>query len=103
MEDKMDYKDTPSAKLLNGSYNQTYIISARGTDDDRIEANDVLFKCGNWCYKGAVQFNGLKFKLDEIPVIIPTLQRQQGSLRYYCTAKRFVLRFSFDSQSLIFP
>jgi hypothetical protein len=86
---RMDYKgEAPSAKsLLSGSYNQTYVISQRNSTESRIEGNDVLFKCGNWCYKGVVQFAGLKFNLDELPVLIPTLQKQQGSLRYYCTAK----------------
>jgi hypothetical protein len=88
MEEKGDFKDYPSAKLLGGSYNQTYIITRRAEDNNKIEANDVLFKCGNWCYKGVVQFNGIKFNLDEIPIIIPVLQKQQGALRYYCTAKR---------------
>eukprot|EP01040_Poterioochromonas_malhamensis_P012900 gene12900-14135_t len=84
----MDHKDgPPSEKLLTGNYNQTYIIQCRSPKETKIEGNEVLFKCGNWCYKGLVQFNDLGFNLEEVPVIIPTLQRQQGSLRYFSTAK----------------
>ena len=89
--DSKEY-DPPSAKELDGGYNQTYIILSRHySNNDTVpeEGNEVLFRCGNWCYKGLVQFNGLKFNTEEIPVLIPTLQRQQGSLRYFSTAKRF--------------
>ena len=34
----------------------------------------------------ALQFNDLKLEVSDIPVIIPCLQRQQSSLRYYCKA-----------------
>lgn len=89
----MDIKDSepPSAKTLGDGYNQTYIIlSKEPTQPTPSEdGNEVLFRCGNWCYKGLVQFNDMKFNTEEIPVLIPTLQRQQGSLRYYCTAKRY--------------
>lgn len=89
----MDAKDQepPSAKALDDGYNQTYIILSKDHAHPSAtpeEGNDVMFRCGNWCYKGLVQFNGLKFNTEEIPVLIPTLQRQQGSLRYYCTSKR---------------
>lgn len=70
-------------------YNQTYIVFSQDKDDERrTEGNEVLFRCGNWCYRGLVQFNGLKLCTEEIPVIVPALQKQQGSLRYYCTSKR---------------
>lgn len=104
------YSDPPSAKVLDEGYNQTYIIleqssNSRGEIDkdgdsknerrddqnnnaERENHHEVLFRCGNWCYKGLVQFNDLKINLEDVPIVIPTLQRQQGSLRYFCTAKR---------------
>jgi hypothetical protein len=53
-----------------------------------LEADEVFFRCGNWCYKGLIQFGSLKVGVEDLPVLIPTLQRQQGSLRYYCTSKK---------------
>jgi hypothetical protein len=76
---------------------QTYLIAAKepkdsgyksyGGDDGDTERN-VFFRCGNWCYKGLIQFNGLNIGLDDLSVLIPALQKQQGSLRYTCNAKR---------------
>lgn len=84
----MDDKDeAPSAKALDDGYNQTYLVMSdaecKGSD-----GHEVFFRCGNWCYKGLIQFNDLKIGTAELPVLIPTLQRQQGSLRYFCNAKR---------------
>merc|ERR1711991_978102 len=88
--------DAPSAKsvAINGGYEQTYVIlknddgsgnasQAKGSEE---ATNEVLFRCGNWCYRGKVQFNGLRMETQDIPVIIPTLQKQQGTLRYYCNS-----------------
>ena len=41
---------------------------------------------GNWAYRGKIQFDGLKISTQDLPVIIPILQKQQGSLRYFCNA-----------------
>ena len=97
--------EKPSAKqaLLSGGYNQIYAILKSDnliSDSKSAESiNEVFFRCGNWCYKGNVQFNGLNIGLSDLPVIIPTLQRQQGSLRYYCNSTRLfffiILFFSF--------
>jgi hypothetical protein len=89
MEAKHSVNSSVEKSLLIG-YNQTYIILNRQASSSEIEAssNEVLFRCGNWCYRGLVQFNELKLVLKEIPIIIPALQKQQGALRYYCTSKR---------------
>eukprot|EP01039_Chlorochromonas_danica_P010755 gene10755-11954_t len=82
------YEDEPpSAKVLEEGYNQTYIILTRDEKAASEVGHEVLFRCGNWCYKGLVQFNDLNINLEEVPLVIPTLQKQQGSLRYFCTAK----------------
>ena len=87
-----DPKSTPSAKeALGEGYNQTYIIMNDDKDSESKASNGnhlVFFRCGNWCYKGPIQFNGLKLDTTSLPVLIPMLQRQQNSLKYYCTAKR---------------
>ena len=91
----MDEKEEPpSAKAIDEGYNQTYLIMA----NEKLEAesktaednHDVFFRCGNWCYKGQIQFGGVALNTEELPVLIPLLQRQQGSLRYYCNSKRWV-------------
>lgn len=83
--------DTPSAKSLStaGGYSQIYVIHAADTDAkeaDPADTREVLFRCGNWAYRGKIQFNGLKICTPELPVLIPILQKQQGSLRYFCNA-----------------
>lgn len=94
MNDDADVKgDTnsipkPSAKSLNDGYNQTYVI-LKNPHDSGIKSdhdNDVFFRCGNWCYKGQIQFSGLKIGVADLSILIPTLQKQQGSLRYFCNS-----------------
>ena len=75
----------------DASYAQTYVVlkdetASRGAEAKKSDGQEVLFACGNWCYRGQIQFNNLKMNLSELPIIIPTLQRQQASLRYFCSA-----------------
>jgi hypothetical protein len=107
-EDEADAKGVsppaPSAKSLDEGYNQTYIIMKNGSNVEEKSAgddNEVFFRCGNWCYKGVIQFNGLKIGTADLPILIPTLQRQQGSLRYYCNSNRY-LQHSFIVYSFNF-
>ena len=99
-EDPVDHKQTraaPSASeasSLRHGYNQTYIIlrNSRNRKDSKdteeiSTPNEVFFRCGNWCYKGPVDFMGLDLGLHGLPALIPCLQRQQSNLRYFCTAK----------------
>ena len=78
----------PSAKTLDDGYNQTYVILKNKSEEEKKsdEDHDVFFRCGNWCYMGQIQFNGLKIGTSDLCHLIPTLQRQQGSLRYYCNS-----------------
>ena len=77
-----------SAKALDDGYNQTYVIMSNKHTEDKSadQDNDVFFRCGNWCYMGSIQFNGLKIGTADLSSLIPTLQKQQGSLRYYCNS-----------------
>ena len=71
------------------SYAQMYVIMKEKADDvdsKRTEGNEVLFRCGNWCYRGQIQFHKITLRVKELPIIIPTLQRQQSCLRYFCNA-----------------
>lgn len=102
--DSRDHKQAspPSASeasddSLRHGYNQTYIIlkndyNTRESKEDQDSGgsggpHEVFFRCGNWCYKGAVDFMGLDLGLHGLPALIPCLQRQQSSLKYFCTAK----------------
>jgi len=82
----------PLSELMQEKhYKQTYIILAPKKDAGcstrpELEGNEVLFCCGNWAYRGHVQFNGLKLNLKELPILIASLQKQQGTLRYYCNS-----------------
>ena len=87
----------------NGNYYSpggTPLKASEGKHDDeiqnytRMENNsslptdrEVFFRCGNWCYKGLIQFNDLQVSTADLPLLIPVLQRQQASLRYYCNSK----------------
>lgn len=86
--------DPPSAaKAVIEGYNQTYLIM-KNNEDNESKANassdghEVFFRCGNWCYSGRIQFGSLTLSTAQLPVIIPTLQKQQGSLRYYCNSTK---------------
>jgi hypothetical protein len=88
---KLGSPPTSSVASLKEGYNQTYIISKLNDQDAKGSGGNVMevfFRCGNWCYKGPVDFMGLNIGLHELPVVIPALQRQQSSLKYFCTAKR---------------
>ena len=94
MNDDADVKGGPdsipksSSKALDDGYNQTYVImknqhvDAKKSDED----HSVFFRCGNWCYMGQIQFSGLSIGTSDLSLLIPTLQKQQGSLRYFCNS-----------------
>lgn len=67
---------------LRHGYNQTYIMRSSKTN-----LHDVLFRCGNWCYSGKVDLGSASVELADLPVVIPALQKQQGSLQYLCEWK----------------
>lgn len=88
-----DSKEIPTVNEISmrDGYNQTYVIfpsDSSGDDKDAFELNEVFFRCGNWCYKGPIDFSGVTVGIADLPILIPTLQRQQSSLRYYCTTTR---------------
>lgn len=107
-----DEDDYPSAKALSPEmgYTQVYAVKDHNMDDKDCDGNsyEVLFRCGNWCYKGQIQFNDIEVTTSEIPVIIPVLQKQQGSLRYFCHAEKipyhseFYMPFEWLSESVEF-
>lgn len=76
---------------LRGRYNQTYVICKRESeeskeDDEADLERRVLFKCGTWCYTGNMTMDKISIGLDDLPRAIPTLQKQQNRLHYYCNA-----------------
>lgn len=58
--------------MTGGGYNQAYLIM-KAKDDASLR--EVFFKCGNWCYKGDIEFFNLNIGVAELPTLIPTLQR----------------------------
>ncbi|OQS05805.1 hypothetical protein THRCLA_02118 [Thraustotheca clavata] len=77
--------DAPSPDIvaLRDGYNQTYIIQSSKTN-----LHEVLFRCGNWCYTGKVDLGDSEVALADLPVVIPALQKQQGSLQFLCEWKQ---------------
>jgi hypothetical protein len=43
-----------------------------------------MFRCGNWCYTGNIQFGNQDINANKLTLLITTLQKQQNNLRYYC-------------------
>lgn len=85
-----------TSSVLNEGYNQTYLIYPSTSPDEEkghgggvSNERDVFFRCGNWCYRGPIDFNGATVGTADLPVLIPTLQRQQSCLRYFCNASRY--------------
>ena len=98
MSESKEAASAPSAtsNILKEGYNQTYIIFPQSDADEKHSSNsnathDVFFRCGNWCYRGPIDFHGVSVSTAELPVLIPTLQRQQSCLRYFCNATRYVM------------
>ncbi len=91
--------DTPSAKMLStaGGYSQVYMIHERDlSSKSDMDAYEVLFRCGNWAYRGHIQLNGgINLTTTDLPLLIPVLQKQQGSLRYYCNASAVPLECDY--------
>ncbi len=88
-------KEVPSIKTISvrEGYNQTYIIYPKNEktgdkDEGSDEYHEVFFRCGNWCYKGPIDFGDVKIETSEIQVLIPTLQKQQNSLKFFCGSSR---------------
>lgn len=69
--------------MTGGGYNQTYLIMR---DVKPGGVREVFFRCGQWCYKGDIEFFDVAINTAELPTIIPTLQRQQGKMKYFCPA-----------------
>lgn len=80
----VDQAGVPSSDVvaLRHGYNQTYIVRSSSSN-----LHDVLFRCGNWCYTGKVDLGSPSLELADLPVVIPALQKQQGSLQYLCEWK----------------
>ncbi|KAJ1447725.1 hypothetical protein M885DRAFT_541742 [Pelagophyceae sp. CCMP2097] len=103
--------ETPSAAILEGAYNQTYLIrtsddvrehggngkEAESDDEAEYQERRVLFRCGNWCYTGHVTLESAKISLPELPRVIPALQRQQNRLHFYCNASTVPHESSFKA------
>ena len=103
----------PSRSILAGTYNQTYLIrtpdagneerEAKGLSDDSDDGDDsdsyverrVLFRCGNWCYTGNITLEKSRVLLSDLTRVIPTLQRQQNRLHFYCNASSIPGESSF--------
>ena len=70
-------------------YEQLYVVLKSAPIDPetkRFEGHEVLFQCGKWCYSGTCDFGQLRPTPEHLPLLIPSLQRQQSSLRYFCNS-----------------
>ena len=78
----------PTVRALStaGGYSQVYLVHTPSNSDskDESDSHEVLFRCGNWMYIGRIQFGALRLTTSDLPILVPALQKQQGSLRYYC-------------------
>jgi len=75
--------------LQGEGYSQVYCVMKpdnAGTGNTRRRA---LFRFGNWCYGGEVDFGVQHLNLGDVPDVLPTLQKQQGNLAYLCEIAKF--------------
>ena len=79
-EDEM-YADDKNGPVFREGYHQTYIVR-KPRQGVRTTRRSVFVRCGNWCYDGEVDLGQLSLALSDVPMAIPILQAQQGSLRY---------------------
>ena len=79
-------------KLLKG-YKQVYIVKQSSSVRRRSHVHEVFYQCGNCCYEGMIQFDFLendKMTLQDIPNLIPMIQKQHDDLSFVCEASRYV-------------
>eukprot|EP00949_MAST-11_sp_MAST-11-sp1_P001538 g1538.t1 len=84
VEDLLDQADASGPGPHDGpvfkeGYHQTYIVRK---PSGRTTKRSVFVRCGNWCYNGEVDLGQISLALADVPMAIPILQAQQGSLRY---------------------
>eukprot|EP01138_Halocafeteria_seosinensis_P010883 gb/GECG01011116.1/.p1 GENE.gb/GECG01011116.1/~~gb/GECG01011116.1/.p1 ORF type:complete len:645 (+),score=93.83 gb/GECG01011116.1/:1-1935(+) len=81
---------------VEGSYTQIYVINRPKNIFQGSTKRDALFRFGNWCYAGKVDFGVGQLHLGDVPDVLPALQRQQGNLAYFCDAGSFPDNNSFS-------
>jgi len=84
--------DIPSS-LVKAGYQQIYIVKQKNvTSSTTPGLHETFSQCGRWCYDGFLPFDVLsrRMTLQDIPRIIPALQRQQDDLAFLCEATRYV-------------
>lgn len=74
---------------VEGSYTQIYVIDRPKHIFQGSTKRDALFRFGNWCYAGKVDFGVEQLHLGDVPDVLPALQKQQGNLAYFCDADSF--------------
>lgn len=85
-------KKTKGSAYQNG-YHQTYIIQALPEEAAAQQTTQraVYVRVGNWCYEGdALDLGAKRMTMAGVPMIIPILQSQQGSLRFAGESKNLV-------------
>lgn len=85
-----------STRDLQGvGYTQVYAVAKPRALAAGSTRRECLFRFGNWCYAGAVDFGVDALNLGDVPDVLPVLQRQQGSLAYMCEIAKFPAEHPF--------
>lgn len=77
-------EDVGVENLSGDGYTQTYIVRRPQHLREGSYRRDVLFRFGNWCYEGQVDFGVDALHLGDVPEVLPALQKQQGNLAFLC-------------------
>ena len=80
---------TGTEDLAGEGYMQVYCVMKPKHLDSGSTRRDALFRFGNWCYGGEVDFGVEGLHLGDVPDVLPTLQKQQGNLAYLCEISKF--------------
>jgi len=105
-ESKADFKESkqqvaesapPGGAVLDQGYTQIYAVEKQRflPGEEQNPLFNCLLRVGEFVYAGEVDFTGIKMTLEDIPLIAPCIQQQQGSLSYMCVSSAIPSSSSF--------
>jgi hypothetical protein len=72
----------PFEDASGDGYSQNYVLLRPHNIRLGSYSRKALFRFGNWCYEGEVDFGVDALHLGDVPDVLPALQKQQGQLAY---------------------
>jgi hypothetical protein len=88
---------TSGRPVLDQGYTQIYAVEKQHflPGEEQNPLFNCLLRVGEFVYAGGVDFTGIKMTLEDIPLIAPCIQQQQGGLSYMCVSSAIPRSSSF--------